>query len=260
MNAEELFFSKGMLAALLIGSAVSVSQVLMKRRESLQMPKENFRMVSLYDSWIGGFPFGFSTELFYFLIPILAALPYAVSYYQDKKTRYMQNVCLRTDRKTYLQAKFWAVFLSGGTAVVTPMLLNFFLNAMIFPAIRPELSVNQSTIRGTDLGGAFYFQHPLLYTVVYLFMDFIFAGLWASLSLIGTQFLESSFFVCFLPFIIYFSWNNLADFLGRIDWMTYYLFFPNSIHSLSAYVAMMGFLVIAIVLWVTILHKNKDII
>lgn len=259
-ECRRAFFSRGMLAAILIGSGVSVSQVLTKGREAQQMLLENLQMESLYDCWIGGSPFGFSTELFYLLIPIIAALPYSVSYFQDKKTGYMQNVCIRTGRKKYLLAKFGAVFLSGGTAVVIPMLLNLFLNAMIIPAIKPEMSVNQSTIQAINLGGEIYFGHPLLYTLLYLFLDFIFAGLWATLSLAGTHLLDSIFFICLLPFIIYFSWNNLADFVGRIDWMTYYLFFPNSIHSFYAFAAMGGLLLGAAVLWGMILCKNRDVL
>ncbi|MDD6207688.1 MAG: hypothetical protein PUB10_04100 [Clostridiales bacterium] len=261
-ECKRAFTSKGMLAALLTGGGLAVLQMAtsgMERAKMLQV-KGQTSLISLYDCWLGGNPFGVFTAIFYMIVPILAVMPYGGPYFMDKKTGYMQGICLRSSHKKYLQAKFCSVFLTAGTAVCLPLILNLILNAMILPAVRPELTACKSTIQGIDLGGAFYYGHPMLYTCVYLVLDFIFAGLWGTLSLAGAEFLDNHFIVQLFPFILYFTWNNLADFLGRIDWMTCYIFFPNSMHSLSAYLSMLGLLGGLEGIWFLWLRKNPDLI
>lgn len=80
-------------------------------------------------------------QLFFLILPLLAALPFADSYFHDLRGGYLYNVCLRTDKKHYFAAKYLAVFLSGGTAVTLPLLANFLLCSMFLPSMKPE-SVN----------------------------------------------------------------------------------------------------------------------
>ena len=67
----------------------------------------------------------FENELFVRIIPLLAAIPYAITYCSDIRTGIVKNYYIRTKKINYLFSKYLAVFLTGGTTVTVPLLINF---------------------------------------------------------------------------------------------------------------------------------------
>ena len=58
----------------------------------------------LIQAWIGtDYQFAYNS-LFYVLMPILACLPYAGSYFTDIDSGYEKNICIRTSRLSFLIA------------------------------------------------------------------------------------------------------------------------------------------------------------
>ena len=48
-------------------------------------------MNTLYDSWVGGEAFTLGTTVFFFIFPILIAIPYGWSYCSELKSGYIKN-------------------------------------------------------------------------------------------------------------------------------------------------------------------------
>lgn len=86
---------------------------------------------TVIDTWLGA-----NTDVYYEVfnrvVPLLVAIPYAASYYTDKRSGIINNYYVRTKRINYLVAKLAAVFLTGGAIVVFPLLLTLYLHRLSF--------------------------------------------------------------------------------------------------------------------------------
>ena len=69
------------------------------------------------------------------LLPIMVVLPYAATYYTDRRTGIIRNYYCRTKKINYLIAKFTAVFTTGGIVAVLPLLVNLLATAMLLPSM-----------------------------------------------------------------------------------------------------------------------------
>lgn len=109
--------------------------------------------------------------LFVRLIPILATIPYAITYYTDNKKGIVKNYYSRTKKINYLIAKFIAVFTTGGTAAVFPLALNVFASAAVLPSF---MIINgETTCNGNGMWSYILYSHPYIfynvfYTTIYM--------------------------------------------------------------------------------------------
>lgn len=150
-------------------------------------------MSILYNSWIGGECVSVGYTLFFTLLPLLAVLPYGRSFSQEQKNGYLKVIIPRCGRTRYFASKWVATFLSGGVAVVLPLLVSLGICALVFPAVKPNVIYNQYFAFGHEsMGSALFHTHPLVYTLLYLGIDFVFSGLFACLSLTTAFFLPAA--------------------------------------------------------------------
>lgn len=156
----------------------------------------------LYNLWIGGESHSLGYTLFYTLLPLLASIPFGWSYCKEKNNGYLKCVVTRCRKRTYYLAKYIAVFLSGGMVILLPLLMNFLLTACFVPASKPSIIyyMYYAVQHGTMWSDIFY-KHPTVYVVLYLFLDFIFGGLFATLSYAFSIFVKNWLAVTILPFL-----------------------------------------------------------
>lgn len=102
-------------------------------------PYEEFSKLNFYDYWVVCLYETGTLYLIYFL-GIIAALPYGISYYRDKKSGFIKNICTRTDKKKYLNSKYIATFLSGGMVAAIPIIIDFFLAKICVPVDFSDVS------------------------------------------------------------------------------------------------------------------------
>lgn len=169
----------------------------------------------LYNLWFGGRYACLEKQLFFLILPLLAALPFADSYFHDLRGGYLYNVCLRTDKKHYFAAKYLAVFLSGGTAVTLPLLANFLLCSMFLPSMKPE--VTNAHILVYSSFPHLFFSYPVLYVLLYLAIIFVFSGLLACFGLYATRHLGYAFLVLLAPFAVYLFISSGLNLIGGME-------------------------------------------
>lgn len=136
----------------------------------------------LFQEWICGNSYNLEGFLYFMILPLLAVLPHSLSFYTDKENGYIRQMYIRFSREKYLFAKFAAVFIAGGSVIVVPLILNFAVCAMMFPALYPQ-QLAGTFINASVLWFHIYETKPILYVGIYLLIDFLFAGLVAALPL-----------------------------------------------------------------------------
>ena len=202
-ECKKAFFNKGMILALGIGCTI----VLWHSWQYLFAPNvkdtNDFCQESVFYNWIGASSFPMQSYLYYFILPLLAVLPAGISFYQDIHTGYIRQIYTRTSRRDYLVAKYLSVFLSGGVAVVLPLVLSFYMAAVRFPLLKPEPIMDYGPDR-TSFGFELYYNHPILHTLVFLGIAFLFAGGFAGFSFLATYYTEYKIVVLITPFVCYY--------------------------------------------------------
>lgn len=261
---KRAFNTIGMKLALLVGCALSVWHVI-----TVIMPiseGQNYELsanaiddlyvpISLFSTWMGNELFPIQSYIFYLILPLLAVLPFGSSFFEDIKSGYIINVCTRLEKKIYFKAKYLAVFLSGGVAVAAPLLLNLVLSSMFMPAFIPD-NGTVGTISPTTMAYEVFFTHPLVYVLMFIVIDFIFAGVIATLSLSYTYFTEHRFGVMIVPFVFYFFIYSLTNLIDKTD---YSLFFMLNGGANNNYLPMyiLYFLLFFILSYVVFMWKGK---
>ncbi len=228
---KRAFNTIGMKLALLVGCALSIWHVI-----TVIMPiseGQNYELsanaiddlyvpISLFSTWMGNELFPIQSYIFYLILPLLAVLPFGSSFFEDIKSGYIINVCTRVEKKIYFKAKYLAVFLSGGVAVVAPLLLNLVLSSMFMPAFIPD-NGTVGTISPTTMAYEVFFTHPLIYVLMLIVIDFIFAGVMATLALSYTYFTEHRFGVMIVPFVFYFFIYSLTNLIDKTDYSLFFM-------------------------------------
>lgn len=137
----------------------------------------------LFNLWIGGEPFSLGSAIYFFVFPLLVAIPYGWSYCEEKQCGYTKMMAVRSGKMNYFMSKYIAVFLSGGLTMVIPLLFNFLLTSMFVPAVVPSpVYCTSSGIFFYSLMSRIYYTMPLLYVFLYLCIDFFFCGFIACIS------------------------------------------------------------------------------
>lgn len=238
------FRSAGFRISLLLGLCLTLSEAASRWR-AVQWGMEyerrkgisSYNPVSLFTIWFPMDPRSWRVIAFYLLFPLLAALPFAASYLQDRRSGYLGQILLRTRKREYFFAKYLAVFVSGGTVVTVPLILNFVATSLYLPWKIPD-SISGSVAPSSILAELFY-SHPFFYTCVLLLLTFVTAGLYATLSLGITSWLEQSFSAFLFPFLL--------------SLVIYYVALPFGLNSLVSFYVLVPFRSMECRLWVYLL-------
>lgn len=203
---QRVFCNRAFWIAIGIGAVIALGQYIqnvvpMVQYLSMDLEKGVYPH-SVFNKWMGGEFFTVWPMLFYFILPILAALPHGDSFYQDIRLGYVKNILTKTDRKTYLRAKLLAVFCSGAVVIIAPLCLNLLLSAMTLPSLPPQPSTGFFYLFDRNMWAGLYLSHPWIYTFLYILLDGLAGGLFACISLAGTLYVTGRFVVLMLPFTV----------------------------------------------------------
>lgn len=158
---------------------------------------------SLFNSWIGAMLASLPNTLFYFLLPIIATIPHAKSFFDDRENGVMQNICVRTRKKHYLLSKYISVFLSGAVPVAIALIFSLWLTALSIPSLMPDPSTGTFSLVDNNMWSKLFYSHPFVYVSLFILIDAIFAGLLSTIALCAALFVENKFIVSLSPFIVY---------------------------------------------------------
>lgn len=209
---EELgrgFGGIGFRISLLMGGMIAITHVIQYGISNhillLSMDYDNNSLLyplTVIENWLAGNSYNLQSFVYFLLFPLLAVIPYGISYFDDRKKGVLHNIFTRCPRRQYLISKFLVTFLSGGAAVIIPLLLNLLVTMMILPNLIPQSILPGNGINAAKWGYMLYFQNPAGYLAVYLLIDFVFGGLYAVFALAGSFFLKHKIAVAMSSFFL----------------------------------------------------------
>ena len=198
----------------------------------------------LYHRWLGGNTVSVQSFLFFMILPLLAALPFADSFYSDATSGYVAEIFTRIDRSRYFVGKYVSVFLSGSICVLFPLVLNFLLSACVLPALKPD-AADQFRFQATAAMGEMYHNNPLLFLLIRCFFIFVIAGLFAVFALSASYYCNYQFLALISPFLLYIAMVAVFGLLGLEDWQPNNFLNPAyETRTLAPYFAVSGVLIL----------------
>lgn len=170
---------------------------------------------SLFINWMGTNLISFSRSLFFFIWPVLAAMPYGWSYSSERRSGYYNQVASRSSRKRYFCSKYIAVFVSGGLAVAVPLLFDLLANALVSPDAVPDVTLMIQPISNGCFLSGLYYTHPWVFALIWCFVDFLWGGVAAcTCFLVGAK-IRLQVIVMLVPFMIFVLLDGLNTTVRR---------------------------------------------
>lgn len=160
-------------------------------------------LLSCFRYWIGIDYMQPSTGLFYLLAPIVAALPYAWSLSSERRSGLASQMLSRTKHRNYYIAKSVAVFLSSGTVVAVPLVINFLVCSCFLPLYVPDVfDVVYYGVYEDCMWSEVFYTAPIVYCVLLTTSSFVFAGLWANATSAISIIVRNRLTFTVVPFLI----------------------------------------------------------
>lgn len=152
-----------------------------------------------------------SSTVFFYLAPLLTAIPFSWSYQQERDS-YLAHALLRRTRTQAYGAKAAASFLVGGTVVALPLVLNFIIVSCFLPAYMPHYNeCNYTGMFYDSYFSWFFYNAPLVFVALFTLLDFCLAGCWAVLCLaISTLFRNNRVATLVVPYLGLLAWVYLV--------------------------------------------------
>lgn len=258
------FHSRAFLASLVMGLVISAADLI---TFYVDFGVSATKPMYLVQAWIGTNYHYVYNELFYELLPLIACLPFGGSLFTDMKTGYDKNICIKTSRQKYIIAKGTATFLTAFVSVATALGLNLFIAAGIYSNYFPELS---DAMVGAGYPNRYLFSelysiNPVLYCLMFILVDSLFAGVIALTSLGISRFVKSHFTAVATPMVIYIVSSMLlfrSDDADFSNWSIQYMLNAHPVVVTAWYQMLIVFVFIMSVNAILILlfSKRRDIL
>lgn len=125
----------------------------------------------------------------------------------------------KVPRREFFLARFISVFLTGGSACISPLLINLVSTAMFVPAVIPETSAGTFGPGEKWMFSYLYYEHPFRYILIYLVIIFLYAGLFAAAGMCLAYYVENKASIFVIPFAVYMITRFVASYF-EIEYLT----------------------------------------
>lgn len=210
-------------------------------------------LFSFFSSWIGAEKMSLAYILFFNLMPIGAALPFAWSFCGERKSGYIKNIVTRDRKINYYRAKTFAVFISGVLTVLIPLVINIMIVSSKMPLYKPFAGYN--FYNGVYFGGMFadlLYSHPGIYVFLYVILNGLYGGLFALFGAALSFFISNKFTSVLLPFVVFLAAGYAEHTLQANIYAGYIKeFIPTQfLHATDMYGKSSGIVVLAVTVFI----------
>ena len=185
-----------------VGEVASYLQEEPARASMMEYTYQQPFALSPYTRWIPVDRIEFWANLFVFIAPMLIALAYSWSLRSELLSGYAQKLYVTVTRPRYYLSKALVTFVAGGLIVAVPLVIDFVILACFLPLYTPSIiDVTAFGIYSQVPLSQLFYQAPWAFVVVRLLIDFVLAGLWATIVLGLSLFLRNRIILMVGPYL-----------------------------------------------------------
>lgn len=162
----------------------------------------DFPLFSFFNAWVGGETTTVAYTLFFTIMPVCTAIPFAWSYHNESKNSYIINVATRINIRKYFIAKAIAVFVSGALVVFLAFALNILIVSAFIPYCQPWAGYNFYNLVYFDtMWSDLFFSNPYLHMLLFISLNTLYGGIFALLSYVTSFYVKKYVVILFAPFL-----------------------------------------------------------
>ena len=221
----KLRHSRGLYFSLFVGLIICIINLIITINEqhySMEMLQKYENMKNIYypitvsNSALGINNYAFTTSIFFTILPILAALPFGLALFTEKKNGYI-NFCLtRTKSSHYYMSKIIVAFIGGSLTCGAILIFSIILNSAFVSSAPPEVITALFPVAYDNTYYLdFYLNYPVLFMLFYTMIDMLYAGWLAVLSVLATFIFDYRITVLVFPFATYLLFSYFAKSIGN---------------------------------------------
>lgn len=151
-----------------------------------------------------------NSDLVISFLPIASAIPFAGSYIDDVRSKYVRFFLVRSSYKAYVVGRSIVCFLAGGITILSGVLLSWGIAAMtIIPLEQNEDEVIITSI--VDL-------------IEICYLMFLNGGFWSIVGMTMSTLMESKYISYAVPFVFYY----LLVIINERYFSDYFIFYPKT--------------------------------
>ncbi|MFC6206661.1 hypothetical protein [Levilactobacillus tongjiangensis] len=134
---------------------------------------------SAYTRWLAVDNFQSISQVYYLVLPLLAALPMGSVLNQDRVTGFLTQLRMKVPTTVLFRGYFGWSFLLGGLVTALPLLVNLWGHLLVLPSYQPDnlLHSNILAISFNTLSVGMYYSQPLLHAALAIGRTFVWGGL-----------------------------------------------------------------------------------
>ena len=185
-----------------IGEVTSYLQNEPTRLDMIEYAYRQPFALSPYTRWIPVDRIEFWANLFVFIAPMLIALAYSWSLRSELTAGYAQIIYVASGRPQFYLAKAIIAFMAGGLVVAVPLIVDFAILACFLPLYTPSIiDVTAFGIYSKVPVSWLFYQAPWAFVIIRILIDFLLAGIWATLVLGLSLFLRNRVLLMVVPYL-----------------------------------------------------------
>ncbi|MGN0316777.1 MAG: hypothetical protein ACI4E1_02465 [Lachnospira sp.] len=172
--------------------------------------------MSVFNSWMGlRMGIDAMATTYIYICMLIASMAYCGVLSSDMQSHYINQYYVRISKVKILMSRFIVTFISGGILVVIPLIVNLIATMTVVPALNPVYN-GLFVLDGSCFFADIFFNAPMLYVFLYIFMFFLYGGAFCVISLVTSYIFDNSFLVILSPFVAYYGLGIVSSLCFRI--------------------------------------------
>lgn len=137
--------------------------------------------VPFFEKWVGLSPENIGSFIFYWLLPIGVAVPFAWTMRDEMNSGYTSQILTRVKKESYFITKLLVSFISGVIIGAGSLLGSMWLHSFFLRAIYPQPNDMRTSIFPKSFLSTLYYDNPYLYVLIWTMIAALWCGAIAGL-------------------------------------------------------------------------------
>lgn len=247
------------------------------KRVNGQFP-DSVALISPHQYWIG-LSDSFFSSFFYFIFPLLIALPIVDTIYKEQVSGNLHYQMIRMNRRGYFYKKFAFTFIISFGLFVIPLLFGIALMNLLTGtwdyssfSVAYDKLVHGTAVFGDstslshkkDLFSNLLSISPYAYIIVYYIIGGLYAGAYSCFGLAASLFIRNRYLILFIPLCLYLGGWMIFTLLHLLPWDPFNFLDPRQpvkkLHYLPFLIDFVILMLLAVFLYTLGVRRNRDIL
>lgn len=189
---------------------------------------------TVFNHWIG-LQISSVANIYYMVVVGCATLPIGMTYVEEKRHGYFNQLISRMSRIRIVVSKLIAYATTSFLVATIPLLLDYMIASAFLPSIRPVAATLYYSIGGDSFLSGLFFRYPTVYLLVYIGIDGILVAAFSLLVIPASKVINNIFAVVCCPTAVFIAFKIICGFLRLNEYIPMSILYPSISDGITLY-------------------------